>query len=178
MCFIGGYMGYRYMLLIGSIDTTPVCLSMAGNDSKLGTLQHTASCPSFRVVPSDFREYVSRKEGETETDSIAVNFKGYGTHNLSTIRGKQKRETLITANSRIKHYTDINLDYHAEGIERTSNKNLKRGTRDESLLSTRNIIGAMPINTISSLDLGQGFNSHSKRQSSKIRQSLAIFHLF
>lgn len=91
MCFIRVY---KYMLLIGSIDTTPVGLGIVGNNSKLGTLQHTASCPSFRVVPYDFREYVSRMEGETDTDNVAMNFKCCGTHNLSTIRGKQKRETL------------------------------------------------------------------------------------
>lgn len=79
MYFTGGYMRYRHMLLNGSIDTTPVGLGMAGNDTKLGTLQHKTSCPSFTVVPSDFREYVSRREGETETDSVAVNFKGCGT---------------------------------------------------------------------------------------------------
>lgn len=51
-----------------------------------------------------------------------MNCKGCDAHNLSTVRGKQKRGTLAIVHSVIKYYIDINLNYHAEGIERRSNK--------------------------------------------------------
>lgn len=51
-----------------------------------------------------------------------MNYKDCDTHKLSTIKGKQKRGILVTVPPRIKYYKDMNMNYHAENVERRSNK--------------------------------------------------------